>query len=74
MYPVISVCQRNKQTYVIILNETQPVYLDCNATTPCRFPELPKLVMRFMVDEYGNAGSRTHDLGTRAQTRRPTST
>lgn len=43
-----------------------PVYLDCNATTPVD-PQVAEIVMRFMVDEYGNAGSRTHELGTRAK-------
>jgi len=41
-------------------------YLDCNATTPVE-PEVRDLVLRFMVEEYGNAGSRTHDFGLRAQ-------
>lgn len=42
------------------------VYLDCNATTPVE-PEVRDLVLRFMTEEYGNAGSRTHDFGARAQ-------
>lgn len=42
------------------------VYLDCNATAPIE-PEVAKLVMRFMTEEYGNAGSRTHDFGQRAK-------
>lgn len=42
------------------------VYLDCNATTPIE-PAVGDLVMRFMAEEYGNAGSRTHDYGVRAQ-------
>lgn len=41
-------------------------YLDCNATTPIE-PEVQDLVLRFMTEEYGNAGSRTHDFGARAQ-------
>lgn len=43
-----------------------PTYLDCAATTPVD-PRVAELVMRLMVDEYGNAGSRTHEYGTRAK-------
>jgi cysteine desulfurase len=43
-----------------------PVYLDCNATTPVE-PDVRDAVLRYMVDEFGNAGSRTHDFGARAQ-------
>lgn len=42
------------------------VYLDCNATTPLE-PEVRDLVLHFMTEELGNAGSRTHDYGARAQ-------
>jgi cysteine desulfurase len=41
-------------------------YLDCNATTPME-PEVRDVVLRFMTEEFGNAGSRTHDYGVRAQ-------
>jgi cysteine desulfurase len=42
------------------------IYLDCNATTPVE-PEVRDAVIRYMVDELGNAGSRTHEFGARAQ-------
>lgn len=42
------------------------VYLDCNATTPIE-PEVRDIVIHYMVEEFGNAGSRTHDFGARAQ-------
>lgn len=42
------------------------VYLDCNATTPIE-PEVRDVVLEFMVNEYGNAGSRTHEFGQRAK-------
>ncbi|HEX8181385.1 MAG TPA: cysteine desulfurase DndA [Pyrinomonadaceae bacterium] len=42
------------------------VYLDCNATTPIE-PPVREVVMRFMADEFGNSGSRTHEYGTRAK-------
>ena len=42
------------------------VYLDCNATTPLD-PRVQDEVMRYMAVEFGNAGSRTHDYGARAQ-------
>jgi len=43
-----------------------PVYLDCNATTPMD-PAVREAVLHYMIDEFGNAGSRTHELGVRAQ-------
>jgi cysteine desulfurase len=42
------------------------VYLDCNATTPIE-PLVRDEVLRFMAEEFGNAGSRTHEFGARAQ-------
>lgn len=41
-------------------------YLDCNATTPVS-PDVAELVMHFMVQEYGNSGSRTHEFGLTAK-------
>jgi cysteine desulfurase len=43
-----------------------PVYLDCNATTPIE-PIVRDEVMRFMTEEFGNSGSRTHEYGARAK-------
>lgn len=43
-----------------------PVYLDCAATTPME-PEVLEVVIKYMRDEYGNAGSRTHEFGARAK-------
>jgi cysteine desulfurase len=42
-----------------------PIYLDCNATTPME-PEVLDLVVHYMREEFGNAGSRTHAFGARA--------
>lgn len=42
------------------------IYLDCNATTPME-PEVLEIVLKYMRDEYGNAGSRTHEFGLRAK-------
>lgn len=42
------------------------IYLDCNATTPME-PEVLEVVLKYMRDEYGNAGSRTHEFGLRAK-------
>jgi len=42
------------------------VYLDCNATTPIESDVLD-IVMRYLGEEYGNAGSRTHEFGVRAK-------
>lgn len=42
------------------------IYLDCNATTPLD-PEVREAVLRYMEVDFGNAGSRTHEYGTRAK-------
>ncbi|WP_411359844.1 cysteine desulfurase DndA [Pseudidiomarina salilacus] len=42
------------------------VYLDYSATTPV-IKEVADLVMKLMTEEYGNAGSRTHDYGAAAK-------
>ena len=43
-----------------------PVYLDCNATTPIE-PAVLDGLHRFLDEEYGNEGSRTHEFGVRAK-------
>ena len=43
-----------------------PVYLDCNATTPLD-PVARNELLHWMCDEIGNAGSRTHEYGLRAK-------
>jgi cysteine desulfurase len=45
-----------------------PIYLDCNATTPLD-PRVADEVAKFTVEEFGNAGSRTHSFGSRAKKR-----
>lgn len=47
-------------------NKRAPVYLDCNATTPID-PEVAQELVRVLTDDVGNAGSRTHEYGTRAK-------
>jgi cysteine desulfurase len=42
------------------------VYLDCAATTPLD-PRVRTEMMRYFEDEFGNAGSRTHEAGRRAR-------
>lgn len=42
------------------------VYLDCNATTPIS-PEVSAIVSRYLMQEFGNAGSRTHEFGVIAK-------
>lgn len=42
------------------------VYLDCAATTPID-PRVRDEVVRFLDDDYGNAGSRSHGFGRRAR-------
>lgn len=43
-----------------------PVYLDCNATTPMD-PAVAEVIRRYLEEEYGNEGSRTHEFGARAK-------
>jgi cysteine desulfurase len=45
---------------------SSPVYLDCNATTPLD-PEVREVLFRYLTEEYGNEGSRTHEYGSRAK-------
>jgi len=48
------------------IDENRPIYLDFNATTPVD-PRVAEVVMHYMCEEFGNAGSRTHEYGTRAK-------
>jgi cysteine desulfurase len=43
-----------------------PIYLDCNATTPID-PEVEREFLHYIREEFGNAGSRTHEYGARAK-------
>lgn len=43
-----------------------PVYLDCAATTPLD-PRVRAEMLRYLDEDFGNAGSRTHDFGQRAR-------
>ncbi|MFO1420302.1 MAG: cysteine desulfurase DndA [Candidatus Competibacteraceae bacterium] len=43
-----------------------PLYLDCNATTPLE-PAVREILLRFLTEEFGNEGSRTHEYGARAK-------
>lgn len=43
-----------------------PVYLDCNATTPMD-PQVREVLVHYLTDEFGNEGSRTHEYGARAK-------
>lgn len=46
----------------------RPVYLDCNATTPLD-REVREEVLRYLDEDFGNAGSRTHVYGQTAKER-----
>lgn len=43
-----------------------PVYLDCNATTPLE-PEVKEVLLHYLEEDFGNEGSRTHEYGARAK-------
>src|SRR6476659_6173353 len=51
-----------------IMNHTSTMvrYLDCAATTPID-PRVREEVLFYLDQEFGNAGSRTHDFGRRAR-------
>lgn len=42
------------------------IYLDCNASTPIE-PEVSEIIRYYTDQEYGNAGSRTHEYGSTAK-------
>lgn len=42
------------------------IYLDCNATTPLD-PEVREVMLRYLTEDFGNEGSRTHEYGARAK-------
>jgi len=44
-----------------------PIYLDCAATTPLD-PKVREAMLPYFDEEFGNAGSRTHELGRHART------
>ena len=44
---------------------SRPLYLDAAATTPID-PEVEEVMLYYMREEFGNAGSRTHEYGTKA--------
>jgi len=48
------------------MTNTRPLYLDCNATTPLD-PRVREIMLQYFDVEYGNAGSRTHEYGSRAK-------
>lgn len=48
------------------MGTTAPLYLDYAATTPVD-PRVAAVVLRAMTEEFGNAGSRTHEYGSRAK-------
>jgi len=51
---------------LLFMSAANPVYLDCNATTPLE-PAVAGVVRHFFESEYGNEGSRTHTFGARAK-------
>ena len=44
-----------------------PIYMDNHATTPLD-PRVRAEMLQYMDDDFGNAGSRTHEWGRRART------
>src|SRR5262245_45012841 len=42
------------------------IYMDCASTTPLD-PRVREEILRYLDEDFGNAGSRTHEYGTRAR-------
>jgi cysteine desulfurase len=55
-----------KQKIKILSDAMNPTYLDCNATTPLE-PAVREVFWRYLTEEFGNEGSRTHEYGARAK-------
>ena len=56
-----------KYTFALIdIQDPEPAYLDCNATTPLD-PNARATIIDWLTDGIGNAGSRTHVYGQRAK-------
>jgi cysteine desulfurase len=49
-----------------MISHSMPIYLDCAATTPLD-PRVREEMLRSLDDDFGNAGSHTHDSGRRAR-------
>ncbi|MPY86565.1 MAG: aminotransferase class V-fold PLP-dependent enzyme [Luteitalea sp.] len=62
-------CVGNRESGVGIRDNfdvREPIYLDCAATTPLD-PRVRAEMLRYLDDDFGNAGSRTHAFGQRAR-------
>jgi len=55
-----------KKAYTKEKTYNRPVYLDCNATTPID-PVVSEVMLRYLTEEFGNEGSRTHEFGAVAK-------
>jgi cysteine desulfurase len=55
-----------KNTAQSNIPQMRPIYLDCAATTPL-LPAVRDEVLRYLDEDFGNAGSRTHEYGRRAR-------
>lgn len=45
---------------------SKSTYLDCNATTPLE-PKVIEIMQKYLAEEFGNEGSRTHEYGASAK-------
>ena len=52
----------DRRTLWCMMVPAMPVYLDCAATTPLD-PRVRAEMLRYLDEDFGNAGSRTHELG-----------
>lgn len=61
--PCLLVCKLLTYIREVVLS---PVYLDCNATAPIE-PGVREVLFHYLIEEFGNEGSRTHEYGARAK-------
>src|SRR5262245_7020217 len=65
--PRLGACPRVSLWFWCMIVRVMPVYLDCAATTPMD-PRVRAEMLRYLDEDVGNAGSRTHEFGLRART------
>jgi cysteine desulfurase len=64
--PVGEIIKAMRQAGSGVRKAPRPIYLDCAATTPLD-PRVEAEVVRYLREDFGNSGSKTHDYGRKAR-------